>query len=390
MALPKTLLPLTAAAFALGTTEFVVVGLLPTIARDNSVSLGSAGSLVTAYAAGIAVGGPLLTFLLRTRPPRSALIALLVLFVVAHVAMAAATSFAVLLVARVVAAATHGAFFGIAAVLAVSLVDESSRSRALALMFGGLTIATVLGVPLGTLLGQATNWRVPFVAVAVLGGAAALWIALVEHAEPPGSGQDDFVRTSPVNWPALGVAFLVTSLGFGSMFVVFTFISTYLVDVTGLDDGAVPALLLVYGAATAAGTLIGGQIGDRWPNASLPIVRALLAVVLAAFGVGGSTPWSAVVLLVLWGLTGFALPPLLQARVIEVAGAGSTLASTLNVASFNVGIAVGSIVGTALVDADHLGWTPAVAAIGTSLAVPLAIRWHQLSLPNVEEVVHNR
>jgi DHA1 family inner membrane transport protein len=374
MALPKTLFPLTAAAFALGTTEFVVVGLLPTIADDTSVSVASAGTLVTAYAAGIAIGGPLLSFLLRKRPPRSALIALLVLFVVAHVGMAVASSFIVLLVARVVAAATHGAFFGIAAVMAVSLVEASSTSRALALMFGGLTIATVLGVPLGTLLGQATNWRVPFVAVALLGGVAALWIAIVEKDPPADSGKDDAVRTPPVNWPALGVAFLVTSLGFGSMFVVFTFISTYLVDVTGLDEGAVPVLLLVYGAATAAGTLIGGQIGDRWPNASLPLVLALLAVVLAAFDLGGSTPWSAVALLVLWGLTGFALPPLLQARVIEVAGAGSTLASTLNVASFNVGIAAGSIVGTALVEAGHLEWTPAAAAVGTALAVPLALK----------------
>lgn len=380
MALPKTLLPLTAAAFALGTTEFVVVGLLPTIADDTSVSLGSAGTLVTAYAAGIAVGGPLLTYLLRKRPPRSALIALLVVFVVAHVAMAAATSFAVLLVARVAAATTHGAFFGIAAVLAVSLVDASSRSRALALMFGGLTIATVLGVPLGTLLGQATNWRIPFVAVAVLGAVAALWIAVVAQAPATDGSQDEPAETPPVNVPALCVAFLVTALGFGSMFVVFTFISTYLVDVTGLQEGAVPALLLAYGAATAAGTLIGGQIGDRWPDASLPVVLTLLAAVLAAFAIGGSTPWSAVLLLVLWGLTGFALPPLLQARVIDVAGAGSTLASTLNVASFNVGIAAGSVVGTALVDADHLSWTPAVAAIGTAFAVPLAIKWRRQNL----------
>jgi DHA1 family inner membrane transport protein len=226
-------------------------------------------------------------------------------------------------------------------------------------------------------LGQATNWRVPFVAVAVLGAIAALWIAVVAQAPPSASIQDEPAETPPVNLPALGIAFLVTALGFGSMFVVFTFISTYLVDVTGLEEGAVPALLLAYGAATAAGTLIGGQIGDRWPNASLPIVLALLAAVLAVFAAGGSTPWSAVVLLVLWGLTGFALPPLLQARVIEVAGAGSTLASTLNVASFNVGIAAGSVVGTALVDADHLSWTPAVAAIGTAIAVPLAIKWRR-------------
>ena len=383
MALPRTLLPLTAAAFALGTTEFVVVGLLPTIAGATSVSVASAGTLVTAYAVGIAIGGPSLAWLLRRRTPKSALLALLGLFAAAHVVMAAATSFEVLLVARVLAAATHGAFFGIAAVLAVSLVDESSKSRALGLMFGGLTIATVLGVPLGTLLGQATSWRVPFAAIALMGIAAAIWIAFVEKSPSAGDPPPEPEERPSVDWVALGRAFVATALGFGSMFVVFTFVTTYLVEVTGIPEGAVPALLLVYGLATAAGALLGGRAGDRWPAKSLPAVLILLSAVLALFGLGGSTPWAAITLLVLWGLTGFALPPLLQARVIEVAGPGSTLASTLNVASFNVGIALGSIIGTVLVNADHISWTPYVAAIGTAAAVPFAVRRvsHPLSVP---------
>ena len=373
MALPKTLLPLTAAAFALGTTEFVVVGLLPTIASATSVSVASAGILVTAYAVGIAVGGPLLAWLLRRRPPKSALEVLLGVFVVAHVVMAVAGSFEVLLVARVLAAATHGAFFGIAAVLAVSLVDESSKSRALGLMFGGLTIATVLGVPLGTLLGQATSWRVPFVAIALMGCVAAVWIAFVEKS-PSASDAVAEPRERAIDWLALGRAFVATALGFGSMFAVFTFITTFLVEVAGIAEGAVPGLLLVYGLATAVGAVVGGRAGDRWPAQALPVVLALLTGVLVLFGLGGSTPWAAVALLVLWGLTGFALPPLLQSRVIEIAGPGSTLASTLNVASFNVGIALGSIVGTVLVNADHIAWTPYAAAIGTAAAVPFALR----------------
>ncbi len=374
MALPKTLLPLGAAAFALGTTEFVTVGLLPTIARAMSVSVGAAGALVTAYAVGIAVGGPCLAWFLRRRPPKSALLALLALFVAAHAVMALAGSFEVLVVARVIAAATHGAFFGIAAVLAVSMVDESSRSRALGLLFGGLTIATVLGVPLGTLLGQATSWRAPFVAIGLMGTAAAIWIAFVAHNPPSADRSAEPAERPAVEWLALVKVFVATALGFGSMFIVFTFITTYLVEVTGIAEGAVPAVLLVYGLATAAGALVGGSAGDRWPAQSLPVVLVLLALVLATFGLSGTTPWATLALLVLWGLTGFALPPLLQSRVIEVAGASSTLASTLNVASFNVGIALGSVIGTGFVTTDHLAWTPYAAAIGTAVAVPFAIR----------------
>ena len=208
--------------------------------------------------------------------------------------MAVAGSFEVLLVARVLAAATHGAFFGIAAVLAVSLVDESSKSRALGLMFGGLTIATVLGVPLGTLLGQATSWRVPFAAIALMGIAAAIWIAFVEkspsaarrrrraggatgrrlarHWGGPSSRQrwgsarcsSSSPSSRPTSWRSRAFA-----------------------------EGAVPALLLVYGLATAAGALLGGRAGDRWPAQSLPVVLVLLTAVLALFGLGGSTPWAA-------------------------------------------------------------------------------------------------
>lgn len=371
--MPLVLYALALAAFAIGTTEFVVVGMLPTLAGELSVSVPTAGYLVTGYAAGVAIGGPLLALAARRLPPRTTLIGLMTLFCAGHLVMAAAPDFTVLLVARLVTASAHGAFFGTGSVVAGAAVPAARRGRAIALMFTGLSVATVIGVPGGTLLGQQLSWRAPFAAVAVLSAAAglALYRLLPRERPAPAAGTG---AGAPRSAPGvLALALATTVLGWGAIFVPYTFISPYLQRVSGFGAGTVTALLLLFGVASAAGGLLGGRAGDRHPTGALPVALVALSAVLALVGAGGGSRPLMVVLLVCWGVAGFALVPTLQSRVVAIAGPASTLAATLNIAAFNIGITAGSALGGALVNAERLRAAPAVAAAVVLAAVIPAV-----------------
>jgi DHA1 family inner membrane transport protein len=375
---PLSLYALAAAAFAIGTTEFVVVGLLPRISTDLGVAMSSAGLLVTGYAVGVALGGVVLTLLTRRVPRKRLMTTLMAVFAGGHLVMAAAPNFEVLLVARIVTASCHGAFFGVGAVVAAGLVAPDRRSRAIALMFGGLTVATVVGVPAGTLLGQVAGWRAPFLAVAVLAAVAAVAVVRllpvpaevppVESARPAGARG------------ALVAALATTVLGWGSQFVTFAFLSVYLLDVTGFGTFAVTAMLLVFGIASAIGNAAGGRANDAAPRAAVAVTLALLGAVLLVLGLFGHHRGATVGIVFVWGIAGFALVPALQSRVLAITGESSVLASTLNIAAFNVGIAAGSGLGAVLVDGGHLAVTPFVAAAIAAVAVPvslLGVRGHR-------------
>ena len=339
-------------AFAIGTTEFVVVGLLPVIGDDLSVSLATAGALVTGYAVGVAVGGPLLTHLVSRHDRRMILWRLMALFALGHLVLAAAPNFEVLLVARIVTAAAHGAFFGVGAVGAAQVAGPGQAGRAISIMFTGLTAATVLGVPFGTFLGEQTSWRAPFLVVAVLAGAAAIAVRASDWQPRGASGAPVAVESGRrvADKRRLALALATTVIGWGGQFVPFTFLADYLQSVTGVSAGAVSVLRLVFGVAGAAGSVLGGRAYDRWERATLPVAFLALAAVLVAFGLGAGSWWLAVPLLFLWGIPGFVIVPALQSRVVTVAGPGSTLASSLNIAAFNVGIAAGSVIGAVLVN----------------------------------------
>jgi len=346
-------------AFAVGTTEFVVIGLLPTIGADLGVDIATAGLLVTGYAIGIAVGGPILTFATRRMAKRTVLVALMAGFAVAHLVLAVAPTFEFLLLGRLVTASAHGAFFAVGAIVAAETAEPGHEGRAIGLMFTGLTVATVIGVPLGTFVGQMTSWRLPFVVVAGLALVAAVAIHL---RVPKQARREGIARSVQVNVGALALALATTVIGFGSQFVVFTFLAPFLEEVTGIPLGAISPLLVVFGLASAIGTTIGGRASDRWPRTTLPVALALLASVLAGLGLAGHVASAVIPLLFAWGVAGFILSPALQARVVSAAGPENTLASSLNISAFNVGIATGSLVGTAVVAGGGLAATPFVAA----------------------------
>ncbi len=364
-------LSLALGAFAAGTTEFVVVGLLPTVAADLGVGTATAGVLVTGYAIGIAVGGPILVFATRKIERRSVLVGLMAWFAAAHVLLTVAPSFELLLIGRVLTASAHGAFFALAAIAAADNAEAGHEGRAIGLVFTGLTVATVIGVPLGTFIGQQTSWRVPFFVVAALAAAAAVAIrATVPRRVPKAGG----ARPEPVDRAALALALTTTVIGFGSQFVVFTFLASFLESVTGTPSAAISPLLVVFGGASAIGSTLGGRASDRWPRATLPIALAGLALVLAALGVFGTIGAVVTPLLFGWGIVGFVLSPALQSRVVTAAGAERTIASSLNISAFNVGIAAGSLVGTAVVAAGGLAVTPFIAAAFAAAGiVPAAV-----------------
>jgi DHA1 family inner membrane transport protein len=295
-----------------------------------------------------------------------------------------APTFELLLLGRLVTASAHGAFFAVGALVAAETAEPGHEGRAIGLMFTGLTVATVIGVPLGTFIGQQTSWRVPFLVVAGLAAAAAIAIRLVVRTQAkngPVGGQ------MPVDRSALALALATTVIGFGSQFVIFTFLAAFLEQETGIELGAISLLLVVFGLASAVGSIFGGRASDRWPRATLPVSLSVLSVILAAFGLMGGVAFAVIPLLFAWGVAGFVLSPALQARVIGAAGPGNTLASSLNISAFNVGIATGSLVGTAVVADGGLALTPFVAAGLAAIAiVPALLGSRHSRRPTVEHM----
>src|SRR5471032_1671489 len=281
--MPIPLLALAISAFAIGTTEFVIMGLLPEVARDLSVSIPSAGLLVSGYALGVAVWAPLLAMVTSKMPRKLALQLLIGVFIVGNVLCAVASDYSVLMIARVVTSFAHGSFFGIGAVVAASLVPQEKRASAIAMMFTGLTLANVLGVPFGTFIGQEFGWRATFWIVAALGALSlaglAWWLPNRHDAAPQGLRQELRVLREPAAWLAL----LMTVLGFGGVFVVFTYIAPILEQISGFSPHAVTLVLVLFGVGLTIGNTIGGKLADRALMPSLMGILAVLAIVMAVF-----------------------------------------------------------------------------------------------------------
>jgi DHA1 family inner membrane transport protein len=368
--MPVALLALAIGGFGIGLTEFVILGLLPEVAADFSVSETTAGYLISGYALSVAVGAVVLTLLLTRVPRKTALLGLMVLFIAGNLTSAVAPTYSVMLAGRVIAALCHGAFFGIGAVVAADLVPAERRAQAISLMFGGLTVANVFGVPLGTMLGQAAGWRATFWAITVVGIAAFMGIlALVPaHTSRATAPSRALHELSAFRSSQVWFSIALTVLGYGGMFGGFTYIAYTLTEVSGFSNGAVPWLLVVFGLGLFAGNIAGGRWADRDLVRTLAVVLGGLTVVLALFALVATSQILTVGALLLMGFFGFATVPGLQMRVMAYASHAPTLASGANIAAFNLGNALGAWIGGVTLAAG-LGYTsPLWAGAGVTLA----------------------
>jgi DHA1 family inner membrane transport protein len=336
--LSAPLLALALAAFAIGTTEFVIVGLLPGISIDLGVGLPRAGLLVTGYALGVALGAPPVAALTARWNPYASLTMLMVVFMAGNLLCAVAPSYGWLMIGRIVASLTHGAFFGIGATVAAALVAPERRSAAIALMFSGLTLANVLGVPAGAWLGEQAGWRSTFWAVCLLGALALAALLLLlprtmpRDAKGTGGGGWSILRR-----PRLLGALALTALGFGGIFATLTFLSPLLQGPAGLSNGQVNLVLLLFGLGLTIGNLIGGWAADRWPVRSMTVMLVALAAVELVLALVLPFAQAVVLTIFLWGISAFAVVPGLQSLVLDEAHDAPALASTLNIGAFNLG-----------------------------------------------------
>ncbi|MDV9186943.1 MFS transporter [Streptomyces sp. SR27] len=372
--MPLALLALTVGAFGIGTTEFVIMGLLPEIAADYGVTIPTAGLLVTGYALGVVIGAPLLT-VFGTKVSRKRMLMLLMgLFVLGNLLSAVAPSFGLMLTGRIVASLAHGSFFGIGSVVAAELVAPDKKAGAIATMFTGLTVANIVGVPLGTFIGQTVGWRITFAIVAALGVAGFLGIAKLVPAMPRPEGARLRGELRAFRNPQVLLAMAMTVLGFGGVFAAITYIAPMMTHVAGYADGSVTWLLVLFGLGMFLGNLLGGRYADRALMPLLYVSLGGLAVVLALFTVAAHDKILAAVAVFLVGGLGFATVPPLQKRVLDQAHGAPTLASAVNIGAFNLGNALAAWLG-GLVIAAGLGYTApnwvgaalAAAALGLAL-----------------------
>jgi DHA1 family inner membrane transport protein len=370
--MPLALYALTAGAFGIGVTEFVIMGLLLDVSADLGVSISAAGLLISGYALGVVVGAPLLGALTSRLPRKTLLLALMVVFTVGNLACALAPDYWTLMAARVLTAFAHASFFGVGSVVATSLVAPTRKASAIALMFTGLTVANILGVPFGTWLGQAYGWRSTFLAVTLVGVIAFAVIAVLVPRDEPAAADEE--EGSEGTLAVLGrrpvlLGLLTTVLSWVGVFAAFTYLAPILTRVTGFSEGAVSPILLVFGGGLVAGNLLGGRLADRHVVPTVIGTLVALSAVLFVMAAAIHQPITAIVAVGLLGAAAFATVAPLQMWVLEKAkGAGQGLASSFNIAAFNLGNAIGAWLGGFVIDhGPGLGAVPLVAGL-----VPLA------------------
>lgn len=381
--MPLALYALTVGAFGIGVTEFVIMGLLIDVGKDLGVSIAAAGLLISGYALGVVFGAPVLTALTARWPRKSVLLGLMAIFTLGNLACALAPSYEMLMAARLFTALAHGAFFGVGSVVATKLVSADKQASAIAIMFTGLTVANIIGVPFGTWLGQTFGWRSTFFAVSAVGVLALAVIALLVPSEKDAPEASDWrADLSALMRPAVLIGLLTTVLGYAGVFALFTYIAPALKDVTGFSEAAISPILLVFGAGLVVGNLAGGKLADR--NLRIALYATLIALMLSlglmTFALENKI--AAVIFIFLLGAAGFATVAPLQIWVLQKAeGAGQSLASSFNIAAFNLGNALGAwLGGLVIADGAGLPYLPLAAASFPLLALG-ALAWG-LSLEN--------
>lgn len=375
--MPLALFALTLSAFAIGTTEFVIVGLIPTMAADLSVSLPSAGLLVSLYALGVAIGAPVLTALTGKWNRKHVLIAVMSLFVAGNLLAWQAPGYDTLIVARILTGLAHGVFFSIGSTIATGLVAKEKAASAIAIMFTGLTVALVTGVPLGTYIGQAFGWQATFLIVALLGLIALIGSAiLVPSNLKQAAAATLSEQLSVLTQPRLLLVYAMTAVGYGGTFVAFTYLAPILEQVSGFASSSIGLIMLVYGVSVAFGNIWGGKLADKMgPIKALHIIFTALALVLLTFTFTAGNQIGAILTVLIWGAFAFGNVPGLQVYVVQLAEKYTPNAvdvtSGLNIAAFNVGIAIGSLLGGMVVEDMELMDTTWIGALIVVLAIIL-------------------
>ncbi|MFE4454516.1 MFS transporter [Streptomyces sp. NPDC056796] len=354
-------------AFLMGTTEFIIAGILPELATDLGVGVARAGLLITAFAIGMIVGAPAMGLATLRLPRRSTLVLTLTVFAAGHVIAALSSSFTVVLAARVLSALATGAFWAVASVVATTAAGPAASSRALGVMVSGSALATVIGVPIGTWAGQAVGWRGTFWGLAVLAAAAALLISRFVPADEQRatvSVRSEFTALRQGRlWLSMGATALIT----GGAMAAFSYIAPLLTDRTGISAGTVPLVLIGYGIGALTGTNLGGRLGDRKPLTTVTGAAIGAALILLLLIPLSHYTVPTIVLVVLLGMTGMAVPPVVTSLAVRFAGTAPTLAAALAVSSFNIGIAAGSWIAGSALDSS-LGLT-GPALVGTVMVI---------------------
>ena len=362
------ILSLAVGGFAIGTTEFVTMGLLPQIADGTGVDIATSGHYVSAYALGVVVGAPLIAVMAAKAPRKGLLMGLMAFFAVAHLAIVVANTYPTVMAARFLAGIPHGAFFGIGSVVAASLVSRERRTSAVAAILGGLGVANVVGVPVATLLGQRFSWHLPYLLVGFIAaltvGAIALWLP---H-QPPSGEESMRAEMRALRRVQVWLALLVGVVGFGGMFAMYSFITPTMTELAGLEGRYIPWVLAAYGIGMVTGMVLSGRVANRVGVLKGIIgALALIAVLLAVFGWAAHTLWLAVLMVFVLGLLPSIVVPLLQTRLMDVAHEGQSLAAALNHSTLNTANALGAWLGSMVLAA---GWGyGAPSLVGAGLAV---------------------
>jgi MFS transporter, DHA1 family, inner membrane transport protein len=366
-------LALALGGFGIGTTEFVAMGLLPDIAASLGISEPTAGHVISAYALGVVVGAPSIAALTARMARKPLLLGLIAVFTLGNLASALAPSYETLMAARFVAGLPHGAFFGVAALVAAHLMGPQNRAKAVAHVMSGLTVATVIGVPVASWLGQALGWRSAFGLVVTIGAVTltALWFWLPTRLRSM-PGTSPLTELGALRRVQVWLALLVGMIGFGGMFAVYTYVSTTMTDVAGLPRALVPVALMVFGLGMVVGNLVGGRLADQSVIRALYVSIAALGAVLAVFVFASHNPWTALLVLFSIGAAGSAIAPALQTRLMDVAHDAQTLAAALNHSALNIANATGAWVGGLVIAAGY-GYTAPAAAGALLAAAGLAV-----------------
>ncbi|GAA2386557.1 MFS transporter [Streptomyces glaucosporus] len=382
--MPLAVYVLGLSVFALGTSEFMISGLLQPLARDMDVSIPQAGLLVSAFAIGMVVGAPVLAGATLRLPQRTTLIALLAVFGLGQVAGAVAPSYGVLFASRVVSALACAGFWAVGAAVAVSLAPPGMKARAMSVMIGGLSIANVVGVPAGAVLGQHAGWRAAFWAVAAMSALALAGVlALVPRTQPPTGAERPRLRRELRIYRdgQVWLAIAITALNAAATFCLFSYLSPLLTDTAGLDESWVPTVLVLYGVGALIGTAVGGRVADAHLFGTMYTGLAATTAVLALLALTAHLPAAAVGLALCLGLTSFFTAPAINARMFDIAGAAPTLAGATNTSAFNIGNTLGPWVGGLVIGAGWgykaVSWTSAALAVAAVGATAVASRWHR-------------
>ncbi|MCG3400242.1 MFS transporter [Staphylococcus massiliensis] len=366
---PVAIWMLALGAFAIGMTEFVIMGLLPNVARDLNVSVSTAGQLITGYALGVAIGGPIIVLLTYHLNRKHLLILLMVIFILGNVLSAVSPTYGILMVSRIVTSLAHGSFFGIGSILAASLVSPNRRASAMALMFMGLTLSNILGVPFGTLVGQNFGWQMTFLIIAVIGALSLLGILKFVPYSDDSHKASLKEELSILGRLRLWLTLCVTLFGFSSVFAYFTYISSILTDLSHIPESLISAILILFGVGVTLGNVVGGRLADRNINRALSLIFIVFLCYFMVLYFIQFNAWLMVIGVFIFGFIGFSMSPSLQFKSTLVSQDAPTLASTLNQSAFNLGNAMGAFVGGMVITHLPLKFLSLIAPILTLIGL---------------------